>query len=173
MPGHRFSSGSSFIEGVAVGATWSEHSQLDAGAVDRLQTAVNHAIRIGYERTAAQDVGYGLRQLTDVANKALSPGINDPTTAIHALGHISALLCQLASRELGPVLLRDDDDRVRVVLHRPNLGDLLDLSITQPRRYGSSDPQVMMRLFRLLEDSWMTQRSCGRSFTGCGRLSQV
>ena len=147
-----FHPGSSVVEGVPVGTTWSERGQLDDDAVGRLQSVVDHAIRIGYERTAAQDVGYGLRQLTDVANKALSPGINDPTTAIHALGHISALLCQLASRELGPVLLCDRDDRVRVILRRPNFAELLDLSITQPRRYGSSDPQVMMRLFRLLEE---------------------
>jgi uncharacterized membrane protein len=97
-------------------------------------------------------VGYGLRQLTDVANKALSPGINDPTTAVHALSHISALLCQLARRDLGARLLRDPDDHFRVVLHRPDLARLLDLSITQPRRYGASDPQVMTRLFQLLED---------------------
>jgi uncharacterized membrane protein len=143
--------GSSLVEGVPLGWAWSEHAQLDDGAVEQLRSAIGRAIRIGYERTAAQDVGYGLRQLTDVANKALSPGINDPTTAIHALGHISALLCQLAGRDLGPILL-SDDDRVRVVLNRPNLTDLLDLAITQPRRYGSSDPQVMLRLFRLLEE---------------------
>lgn len=126
--------------------------RLDDEAVKQLRRAVSRAIRTGYERTAAQDVGFGLRQLSDVANKALSPGINDPTTAIHALGHVSALLCQLAVRELGPVLLRDDDDRVRVALHRPGFADLLDLAITQPRRYGSADPQVMARLFRLLEE---------------------
>ncbi len=143
--------GSALVEGVPIGRAWCEHAQLDDDAVEQLRRAIGRAIRIGYERTAAQDVGYGLRQLTDVANKALSPGINDPTTAIHALGHISALLCELAGRDLGPILL-DDDDRVRVVLNRPDLADLLDLAITQPRRYGSSDPQVMMRLFRLLEE---------------------
>ncbi len=144
--------GSSLVEGVPIGRAWSEHTPLDDEAVEQLRRAVGRAIRTGYERTAAQDIGYGLRQLSDVANKALSPGINDPTTAIHALGHISALLCQLAGRDLGPTLLHDDDDRVRVVLNQPDLTDLLDLAITQPRHYGSSDPQVMMRLFRLLEE---------------------
>lgn len=86
---------------------------------DRLQDQVAHAVRVGYERTAAQDVGYGLRQLTDVANKALSPGINDPTTAVHALAHISALLCELGDRDLSPVVLRDQNGRVRGVLQRP------------------------------------------------------
>ncbi len=145
--------GSSLIEGVPIGQWWSaDRKKLSEGAFERLQDAVRQSIRTGYERTAAQDVCFGLRQLTDVANKALSPGINDPTTAIHALGHISALLCQLADRDLGPELLRDDDDQVRVVLHRPGFADILDLSIAQPRRYGSSDPQVMTRLFRLLEE---------------------
>lgn len=144
--------GSSLVDGVPIGRAWSERRQLDDEAVGRIQQAIGRTIRIGYERTAAQDVGYGLRQLTDVANKALSPGINDPTTAIHALGHISALLCQLAGRDLGPVLLRDDDGMVRVVLRRPDLAEFVDGAITQPRRYGSSDPQVMTRLFRLLEE---------------------
>jgi len=143
--------GNSLVEGVPIGKAWSAHGPLGDEAVEQLRCAVGRAIRTGYERTAAQDVAFGLRQLSDVANKALSPGINDPTTAIHALGHISVLLCELAGRDLGPRLLCDDD-RVRVVLNRPDLADLLDLAITQPRRYGSSDPQVMMRLFRLLEE---------------------
>ena len=144
--------GSSIVEGVPIGIAWSASGSLDDDAFDRLQGTVRNSIKVGYERTAAQDVGYGLRQLTDVANKALSPGINDPTTAIHALGHISAILCQLADRDLRFIVLRDDDDQVRVVLHRPSFAEVVDVAITQPRRYGSSDPQVMKRLFRLLEE---------------------
>ena len=74
----------------------------------------------GPERTAAQDIGFGLRQLTDVTNKALSPGINDPTTAIHALGHASALLVEMAGLDLGADVLRDQHQSIRVVLHRPS-----------------------------------------------------
>lgn len=150
--------GSSLVEGVPIGAAWSATDNLDDDAFQRLQSAVRSAIRVGYERTAAQDVGYGLRQLTDVANKALSPGINDPTTAVHALGHISAILCQLAGRDLSSIVLRDGDDVARVVLRRPGLAELVEVAIDQPRRYGSSDPQVMQRLFRLLEElAWHTQ----------------
>ncbi len=64
------------------------------------------ALSTGFERAAVQDIGYGLRQLTDVANKALSPGINDPTTAVYALGHCSALLCELAGKDLGTAVSR-------------------------------------------------------------------
>lgn len=145
--------GSSLVEGVPLGVAWSASaSGFGAGEFDGLQGAVGGAIGIGYERTAAQDVGYGLRQLTDVTNKALSPGINDPTTAVHALGHISAILCQLASRDLRSVVLTDDTGEARVVLRRPDFADIVDTAITQPRRYGASDPQVMERLFRLLEE---------------------
>ena len=67
--------------------------------------------------TPVQDAGYGLRQLTDVAVKALSPGINDPTTAVHALGHSASLLCLFATRRLGDKVLTDDDGRTR--RHQP------------------------------------------------------
>lgn len=143
--------GASMVAGTPVGAIWSTAGPIDAEEAEQLVDRVAHAMHVGTERTAAQDIGYGLRQLTDVANKALSPGINDPTTAVHALGHISALLCEIADREPGLVVLRQDQE-VRVVLHRPGLAELLDTAITQPRRYGRSDPQVVLRLFQLLEE---------------------
>ena len=109
-------------------------------------------MNVGPERTAAQDIAFGLRQLTDVTNKALSPGINDPTTAVHALGHISGLLCQALDYELGPRLLRDDEGRVRVILQRPDFGTLLDSAIAQPRRFGKDSPSVLLRIAELLRE---------------------
>ncbi len=144
--------GASLIAGTPIGSLWSLAGPLSRADVTRLGDRIAAAIHIGFERTAAQDVGYGLRQLTDVANKALSPGINDPTTAVHALGHISAVLCELADRDLGPAKLRDSDGYVRVMLRRPDLADLVEAAITQPRRYGASDLEVMARIFRLLEE---------------------
>lgn len=144
--------GDSIVAGTPIGSVWSLDGTLNADELASIRDGVAAAVRLGYERTAAQDVGYGLRQLTDVASKALSPGINDPTTAIHALGHISALLCEMSGRDLGHRFLVDGDDRIRVVLERPDLAELLDVAITQPRRYGASDSQVVRRLFRLLED---------------------
>lgn len=109
-------------------------------------------VHTGMERTDTQDIGYGLRQLTDVANKALSPGINDPTTAMHAISHISVILCTLARRELGDARLHDERGNVRVVLRRPDLGTLVDVALRQPRLYGASDPQVLRSLYRTLTD---------------------
>lgn len=148
--------GSSLIEATPLGVAWPRHSiTFGDDTLAKLRKRVADAIHTGFERTAAQDVGYGLRQLTDVASKALSPGINDPTTAVHAIGHISALLCELADRRNGPMSLRDDHDDIVVVLDRPELADLIDLAIDQPKRYGAADPQVVGRLFSLLgEVGW-------------------
>ncbi len=145
--------GAFVVEGTPLGSAWlTGRDPLSSETAERIATRVAGCIHVGFERTSAQDVGYGLRQLTDVANKALSPGINDPTTAIHALGHISALLSALSNRELGAELLRDEVDRVRVVMHRPDFASYVDLGLSQPRRYGAGDPQVLQRIFHVLLD---------------------
>ncbi|MEI7033314.1 DUF2254 domain-containing protein [Streptomyces pratensis] len=150
--------GSSLITGTPMGAAW----PLSGGSFapetrSGLVREAAEAVHTGAERTEAQDVAFGLRQLTDIIAKALSPGINDPTTAVHALSHSSALLCELARRGPGPRVLTDDHHRVRVVLRRPDLGDLLDLAVTQPLRYGAAEPAVLARVSMLLRElAWNT-----------------
>lgn len=149
--------GSSLIEGVPIGGCWPRRGGgFDPDVLRELRDGIAPAIHTGPERTAAQDVTFGLQQLTDVTVKALSPGINDPTTAIHALGHASALLTELAGRDLGPQILADDDGPPRVILQRPGFAELLDLAMAQPRRYGAGDPAVLDRLFQLLREvAWL------------------
>lgn len=150
--------GSSLIEGVPVGTCWPRGGGGDVAADGghRLRDAIAAAIHTGPERTAVQDAEFGLRQLTDVTVKALSPGINDPTTAVHGIGHLSALLAELAVRDLGPRVLTDDDGAVRVVLRRPTFAELLDLAVSPTRRYGVADPDVLARLFQLLREiAWV------------------
>lgn len=145
--------GESIVAGTPLGTCWPRSGRAFAPATrERLLSRAPSAVSTHFERTSTQDIGFGLRQLTDVAVKALSPGINDPTTAVHALGHTAALLTDLARRELGPLALRDDQDHVRVVLHRPDLRDLLDMAVSQPRRYGAADPAVLSRLMTLLRE---------------------
>lgn len=109
------------------------------------------AVRTATERTPVQDVGYGLRQLTDVAVKALSPGVNDPTTAVHALGYSSAPLCNLVRRRLDYKAL-GRHGVTRAVIRQPKFTELLDLAGAQPRRYGADDPSLLARLFILLRE---------------------
>lgn len=153
--------GDSLIAGTPIAAVWpgsrggavTEDTRTDA------QDRVAAAVSTKFERTPVQDVAFGLRQLVDVTTKALSPGVNDPTTAVHALGHISALLCEVALKELGPRLLRDPDGQVRVVLRRPQFAELLELGVTQPRRYGATDPEVLSRIATLLREvAWVSSR---------------
>ncbi|MEQ6900337.1 DUF2254 domain-containing protein [Nocardioides sp. YIM 152588] len=143
--------GSFLVVGTPLGRVWPARGGAfgDEDAA-RIADRVAGCLHTGPERTAAQDVGYGLRQLADVANKALSPGINDPTTAVHALGHVSALLCELTDRELGPAVLRDDEDRARVALLQPDLAGYVELGIEQPRRYGAADPQLLAAIGQVL-----------------------
>jgi uncharacterized membrane protein len=151
--------GSSLVEGTPVGSVWGTDGPLAVATLTTVQDRVARALLTGFERTSAQDIGYGLRQLVDVANKALSPGINDPTTAVHALGHASALLCEFATSDLTDQVMRDDAGRVRVLMARPSLADLLDLVMSQPRRYGAADPEVLARLFQLLRElAWTLTR---------------
>jgi uncharacterized membrane protein len=82
------------------------HAPAEAGGApapldDRAAAAAAGCVDIGNYRTTDQDLGFGLRQLVDIAQKALSPGINDVTTAITAVQHVSAILTRAASRRLG------------------------------------------------------------------------
>ena len=133
--------GSFLIEGVPIGACWPVHGTLfDTDTLHHLSDQAAAAIHTGSERTAAQDITFGLRQLTDVATKALSPGINNHTTAIHALGHTSALLVAMVGRDLGPRLITDEGETIRVTVDRPSLAGLVELAVGPARRYGAADP---------------------------------
>lgn len=151
--------GSDVLAGVPVALCWPAGESGASFAderLSRLRDCVSGALSTGIERTATQDIGYGLRQLTDVVVRALSPGINDPTTAIHGLNSCSATLCELARYQLGRRPLRDNDDVLRVVLARPDLPDLLDLVCAQPQLYGASDPAVLARLLSMLRElAWV------------------
>ncbi len=153
--------GDRLVAGTPMARVWAldENAPLLTAEIHSMSKKLKSAIRIGYERTPAQDISYGLRQITDVANKALSPGVNDPTTAVHALGHSSSLLCELTGARLGDRTLTDDDGRVRLILHRPDLPELLDLAIAQPRRYGAADPAVLSSVLVLLREMAWTARS--------------
>lgn len=154
--------GSSLVAGVPFATAWPVElgTILGAETREKLTQEVNAARATGFERTNVQDVGFGFRQLVDVAVRALSPGINDPTTAVHVIGHLSDLLCRLAERNPGPEHLTDDDGRIRVVLSLPTLQDLLDMAMDQPRKYGAADPAVASRLLGLLHElAWCDRKS--------------
>ncbi|MFD4181211.1 DUF2254 domain-containing protein, partial [Rhodococcus sp. NPDC058514] len=112
---------------------------------------VEQAVRIGFERTFEQDAAFGLRQLVDVASKALSAAINDPYTAVQAIDHLTAIMASLTRRELGPLVLpAGPADSVAVPAF--TYDDYLDLVCAQIRRFGAREPSVVLALIRLLRD---------------------
>ncbi|RKO21639.1 DUF2254 domain-containing protein [Pseudarthrobacter phenanthrenivorans] len=153
--------GSSLVEGVPFATAWPAvpGAEFTPSVQEELAEAVNAAVATGFERTNVQDVGFGFRQLVDVAARALSPGINDPTTAVHVIGHLSALLGRLAQRNLGSEHLNDGDGQLRVVIALPGLQDLLDMSMNQIRQYGAADAAVAGRLLLLLQElTWCDRK---------------
>jgi len=146
------SAGDHVIEGEPVGLAWTTAGTEcpTDGQLEGVTRAMRQALAIGFERTPRSDVAFGLRQLVDIAAKALSPGVNDPTTAVHAVGHLAALLAGLAARDLGPEVVRDDEGMARVVVRRPDFAELLGLVCGQPRRYGAGEPALVLALLELL-----------------------
>jgi uncharacterized membrane protein len=119
---------------------------------DALATAVHRGLHLGPDRTEAADLAFGIRQLADIAVRALSPGVNDPTTAVQAIDHLTGILMRLAGHPLGTDLVLDDDGQLRAVAPRPTFAAHLALAIDQVRVYGASDPDVLVALAHLLVD---------------------
>jgi uncharacterized membrane protein len=108
---------------------------------------------LGIERTIDQDPAFAMRIVVDIAIKALSPAINDPTTAVQALNHLGDLLHAIGSIDLtGRAEVRDDAGRVRLLLVTRRWEDYLALGITEIRQYGADSVQVTRRLRALLDD---------------------
>jgi uncharacterized membrane protein len=114
--------------------------------------AVRGLVRIGSVRTLEQDPAYGLRMLVDIAIRALSPAVNDPTSAIQALDQIDDILTRLAGRSLGDGRLHDASGQVMVSYPAPTWADFLNLSIDEILLYGSGSLQITRRLRALLDD---------------------
>jgi uncharacterized membrane protein len=110
------------------------------------------AIVIGEERTFEQDPKYAIRLLVDIAIKALSPAINDPTTAVQALDQIEDLLLRMGQRCLEIGMHRDSDGKVRLVVPFPMWDDLVRLAFDEICAYGATSVQVMRRMNALVTD---------------------
>lgn len=107
---------------------------------------------LGRERTIEQDPAFALRVLVDIAIRALSPAVNDPTTAVQVLDYIEDLLLAIGRcQSRDPGYFHDRQGRLRVVLPMRRWEEFLDLGVTEIRRYGATAVQVTRRLRALLE----------------------
>jgi uncharacterized membrane protein len=109
-------------------------------------------VALGAERTVEQDPAFALRVLADIAARALSSAVNDPTTAVQVLNHIETFLHGVGRSELrGRHVLADLDGRPRVVVPGRGWEEYLELGLTEAREYGVGSLQVCRRLRALLD----------------------
>jgi uncharacterized membrane protein len=101
----------------------------------------------GDDRTHLQDVQFTIHQLVEVAVRALSPGINDPITAINCIERLAAALCRLAQRSMPSAYRFDDQGQLRILVGKPvRFKELVDSSFDMIRQYGRSSTAVTLRL---------------------------
>jgi len=123
---------------------------LHGGAARIDDRTLRAAVAFGSERTMEQDPMFAFRILVDIALKALSPAINDPTTAVVAIDQIHRLLREVGKRELHREEVADDEGRTRVVFRTPNWDDFVHLACTEIRNCGAGSVQVARRLQSML-----------------------
>lgn len=107
-------------------------------------------VAIGNTRTMSQDVSYGVRQLADVAIKALSPGINDPTTAQDAIFHIAAVLAELLRRDAPGRSIADDEGRHLIDEAENEHVEIIALAFDEVRQFAAAQPRVCIYLLESL-----------------------
>jgi uncharacterized membrane protein len=116
--------------------------------VDRLRATVV----LGVERTIEQDPTFAIRVMVDIAIRALSPAVNDPTTAVQVLDHLGDMLRLLGVAPLPPPVAAADVPSPGVVIRARRWEDVVELAFTEIREYGGTSVQVVRRLRALLED---------------------
>ncbi|MBD2185628.1 DUF2254 domain-containing protein [Aerosakkonema funiforme] len=117
---------------------------------EKLAKEINSAFILGRQRTEQQDVEFLVNQLVEIAVRAISPGVNDPFTAIQCIDQLSAALCCLAEREFPSPYRYDDDNKLRVIADATTFVHLTDAAFNQIRQYSKPDVAVVIRLLEAI-----------------------
>jgi uncharacterized membrane protein len=121
-----------------------------ADAIDELRFRT--LVAFGSERTLEQDPMFAFRIEVDIALKALSPAINDPTTAVLAIDQLHRLLRMVGLRALRGHEISDSKGRLRVIFHTPNWEDYVHITFEEIRQYGAGSLQVARRMRAMIEN---------------------
>jgi uncharacterized membrane protein len=119
---------------------------LHGGATSIDDHALRSSVVFGPERTVEQDPLFAFRILVDIAIKALSPAINDPTTAVLAIDQLHRLMRRAGRRALRTDFNCDSSGQLRVILRTPNWDNFVQLAFTEIRTYGAGNIQIARRL---------------------------
>lgn len=118
---------------------------------DELAERLNGHFIVGAHRTPEQDVEYALHQLVEIAVRSLSPGINDPFTAINCVDWLGVSLGRIVRKGLPDRWRYDDFGQLRVMAPVPDIAGVVDASFNQIRQLGAGHPAVMIRLLEVIE----------------------
>ena len=111
---------------------------------------INDLFGISRHRTIEQDAGFGIRQIVDIALKALSPGVNDTTTAISCIDNLGEILGEIARRNM-PAPVRSKDGVPRVITLAPNFQDYVETAFDQIRISGKANQAIFERLLTTIK----------------------
>ncbi len=117
---------------------------------DETQKTIHSALTVGTVRLRVQDIEFAIDQLVEIAVRALSPGVNDPFTAIACLDQFSTILSDLAERTIPSGYYYSDEDNLRVISKALTFGGLVNEAFNQIRRHGRGDVAVMIRLLEVI-----------------------
>jgi uncharacterized membrane protein len=122
----------------------------DPAVIAAIARGIGEAVIVGVSRTMQQDIDFGLRQLNDIALRALSPAVNDPTTAIEVILRVGSIMRPLVRAELPPQSVRDAAGRVLLTPWDLDRGEYVRHAFDQLRRYAGEHPEVVRALMRTL-----------------------
>jgi uncharacterized membrane protein len=117
---------------------------------DKLTDRVNALFVLGQQRTSAQDIKFAVNQLVEIAVRALSPGLNDPFTAMTCVDHLGAALCRLAVRDMPSPYRLDRKNQLRVIAPAETFPEIIDAAFNQIRQYSRSTAAVTIRLLETI-----------------------
>lgn len=140
----RLGLGDFIAHGQPLGTVW--------GVEDADADAVARHITVSPERELAGDFGFGVQQLTDIADRALSPGINDPTTAIQVVDELYAVLRRAVAHPDPSPYIVDEHGDVRAAYRAPTIAHLVDRSLVEIGHYAEDAPRVLQRLHEVLDE---------------------
>jgi uncharacterized membrane protein len=117
---------------------------------DKIDEDLRGAVVIGRDRTPYQDLEFAIRRIVELAQRSLSPGINDPTTALYCIDRLGQVLGRLADRDIPSPMRLDQSGQLRVLTEVLDLGDVTCRAFAAIARYGMTDADVVTRLVETL-----------------------
>ena len=138
--------GGFLVEGEEIGVVYSNKDLEDDSLED-----IQEQFIVGKTKTSQQDLEYSIHQMVEIAARALSPGVNDPYTAIACIDNLTATMCYLAEAKFPSKYRVDDDNKLRVIADVLNFEGVLDAAFNQIRQFSGGSTAVIIRLMEALK----------------------